>query len=235
MRFDVLTIFPEVFPGPLGIGVVGRAIEAGNISVTAHDLRDWTADKHRKVDDIPFGGGAGMVLTAQPLVAAVRQIRFERPGIRCILMSPQGRVFDQTVASELAQEQDILLVCGRYQGVDERARAEIGEELSVGDYVLSGGEIAAMAVIEATSRLVAGVLGSPESLVGESFSEATEGGFEPPLYTRPAIFEDNEVPAVLRSGDHAAIERWRRQQIQQAQRRHRPDLVRCGTTSGGQK
>ena len=236
MNFHVLTIFPQVFPGPLGVGVVSRAIEAGTVSVTAHDLRDWTEDKHRQVDDMQFGGGAGMVLKVEPITRALRQLRAEHPGIRTILLSPQGRVFDQTVARALAAESDVLLVCGRYQGVDERARQEIGEELSVGDFVLSGGEVAAMTVIEATSRLVPGVLGSPESLVGESFSGEAGGEFEPPLYTRPAVFEGKEVPAVLRNGNHAEIERWRHEQSKSQSRRagasaHAPVQSRFQTTS----
>lgn len=223
MRVDVITIFPGVFPGPLGVGVVGRAVEQGLLSVAAHDLRDHTEGRHRQVDDIPFGGGAGMVLKPEPLLRAVRAIRAQDPAVRAILLSPQGRRFDQAVARELAGEAHLLLVCGRYQGVDERARAEIGEELSVGDYVLSGGEVAAMAVIEATARLLPGTLGSPESLQGETFSQP--GGVEPPLYTRPADFEGRTVPEVLRSGDHAAIERWRREQIEELQRRGGAQLL----------
>jgi tRNA (guanine37-N1)-methyltransferase len=209
MRVDVLTIFPDLFPGPLGAGVVGRALEQGIVSLHAHDLRDWTEDRHRQVDDIPFGGGPGMVLKPEPLVRAVRSFRADDPAARVILLSPQGRRFDQSVAGELASEAHVVLVCGRYQGVDERAREEIGEELSIGDYVLSGGELAAMVVVEAVARLVPGTLGSHESLSDETF---TDKGFEPPLYTRPASFEGREVPEVLRSGHHAAIERWRREQ-----------------------
>ena len=174
MRFDVLTIFPAVFPGPLGVGVVGRAIEAGSVELHVHDLREHTADRHRQVDDMQFGGGGGMVLKPEPIIRAVRALRDEVPGLRTILLSPQGRVFTQDVARELAGEPAVLLVCGRYQGVDERAREEIGEELSVGDYVLSGGEVGAMAVIEATARLVPGVVGSPESLDEETFSSTVE-------------------------------------------------------------
>ena len=225
MRVDVLTIFPGVFPGPLGIGVVGRAIEQGRLEVSAHDLRDWAEGRHRQVDDVPFGGGAGMVFKPEPLLAAVRSIRADDPRVRVILLGPQGRRFDQTVARELAAEEHLLLVCGRYQGVDERARAEIGEELSIGDYVLSGGEVAAMAVIEATARLLPGTLGSPESLTGETFAEPD--GLEPPLYTRPADFEGRTVPEVLRSGDHAAIERWHREQSEELRRQRRtgPELA----------
>jgi tRNA (guanine37-N1)-methyltransferase len=235
MRFDVLTIFPSVFPGPLGIGVVGRALQSGGIELHVHDLRDHTTSPHRQVDDMQFGGGAGMVLKPEPITHAVRTLRAEVPGVRTILLSPQGRRFTQDVARELAGERALLLVCGRYQGVDERAREEIGEELSVGDYVLSGGEVAAMAVIEATARLVPGVVGAPESLVEETFSEVTGGGLEPPLYTRPAEFEGREVPAVLRSGNHAAIAAWRHQQSDEQTRRRRPDLVRLRAVPGGNK
>jgi tRNA (guanine37-N1)-methyltransferase len=235
MRFDVLTIFPNVFPGPLAIGVVGRALAAGSIDLHVHDLRDHSIGRHRQVDDMQFGGGAGMVLKPEPLTRAVRGLREQVPGLRTILLSPQGRVFTQDVARELASEPALLLVCGRYQGVDERAREEIGEELSVGDYVLSGGEVAAMAVIEATARLVPSVVGSPESLDEETFSDTTDGGLEPPLYTRPADFEGREVPEVLRSGDHAAISAWRRQQSAQQTRSRRPDLVRLRSIPGGNK
>ena len=233
MRFDILTIFPEVFPGPLGVGVVGRARQSGDVVLHIHDLRDFTTDRHRQVDDIAFGGGPGMILKPEPLVRAVRHLRAEVPGLRTILLSPQGRHLVQEVARDLAGEDALLLVCGRYQGVDERAREEIGEELSVGDYVLSGGEIAAMAVVDAVARLIPGVLGSPDSLADETFSEAAGGGLEAPLYTRPADFEGQLVPDVLRSGNHAAIAAWRRQQSHESTRRRRPDLLGSGTIAGG--
>jgi tRNA (guanine37-N1)-methyltransferase len=236
MLFLVLTIFPEVFPGPLGVGVVGRALERGDLSLHVHDLRDFTTGRHRQVDDIAFGGGPGMVLKPEPLVRAVRGLRAQVPGLRSILLSPQGRRFDQGVARELAAESALLLVCGRYQGVDERARAEIGEELSMGDYVLSGGEIGAMAVIEAVARLVPGVVGSADSLADETFSAAAEGGLEAPLYTRPADFEGKVVPEVLRGGNHAEIAAWRRRESRAATRRRRPDLLgSSGAISGGAK
>jgi tRNA (guanine37-N1)-methyltransferase len=233
MRFDVLTIFPAVFPGPLAVGVVGRALDSGSVELHVHDLREYTTNRHRQVDDTPFGGGAGMVLKPEPIARAVRALRAEVRGLRTILLSPQGRLFTHDVARELAAEPALLLVCGRYQGVDERARQEIGEELSVGDYVLSGGEVAAMAVIEATARLVPGVVGSPESLDEETFSSTAAGGLEAPLYTRPADFEGRTVPDVLRSGDHAAITAWRRQQSDEQTRRRRPDLVRLRAIPGG--
>lgn len=230
MRVDVLTIFPDMFPGPLATGVVGRALEQGVVSFQAHDLRDYTDDRHRQVDDMQFGGGPGMVLKPEPLIRAVRSFRDSDAAARVILMSPQGRRLDQAYARELANESHLVLVCGRYQGVDERAREEIGEELSIGDYVLSGGELAAMVVVETVARLVPGTLGSHESLNEETF---TDRGFEPPLYTRPADFEGREVPGVLRSGHHAAIERWRREQSDERMRRRRPDMVRDGAPAGG--
>ena len=226
MRVHVLTIFPGVFPGPLGIGVVGRALESGLLTLHVHDLRDHTEDRHRQVDDEAFGGVAGMVMKPEPIVRAVRAIRAADPPVRAILLSPQGRMFTQDVARELADEASLLLVCGRYQGVDERARDEIAEELSVGDYVLSGGEVAAMAVVEATARLIPGVVGSPESLAEETFSAGVDGGLEAPLYTRPATFEGVTVPDVLRGGNHRDIAEWRRHQAAHRTRTARPDLIR---------
>ncbi len=229
MRVDVLTIFPQVFPATLGVGVVGRALEAGHLQLAAHDLRDFAGGHHRQVDDMQFGGHAGMVLKPEPLVRAVRSFREADPGVHAILLGPQGRRLTQAVARELAAEEHLLLVCGRYQGVDERAREEIGDELSVGDYVLSGGEVAALVVVEAVARLLPGTLGSPESLQGETFDD--QGGFEPPLYTRPADFEGRVVPEVLRNGNHAAIERWRREVAEAARRRRRPDLAMAGSNA----
>lgn len=233
IRFHVLTIFPEVFPGPLGVGVVGRALQSGAIELHVHDLRDHAEGRHRQVDDARFGGGAGMVLKPEPLIRALGATRAADPGVRCLLLSPQGRRLDQAVARELAAEQAVLLVCGRYQGVDERAREAIGEELSVGDYVLSGGEVAAMVVIEAVARLVPGVLGSSDSLGAETFSDGADGGLEAPLYTRPADFEGAEVPAVLRGGDPKAIEAWQRERRGRRTGLRRPDLVRSAPRLGG--
>jgi len=233
MRFHVLTIFPEVFPGPLGVGVVGKALEAGGIELHVHDLRDHTDDPHRQVDDAAFGGRAGMVLKPEPLIRAVRALRAGEPNLRTVLLSPQGATFTQSTARALAQESAILLVCGRYQGVDERARDEIGEEISVGDFVLSGGELAAMLVIEATARLVPGVVGSPESLTAETFSAGADGGLEAPQYTRPASFEGHDVPDVLRGGNHAAIAAWQREESARRTRNRRPDLLRSQARVGG--
>lgn len=229
MRVDVLTIFPEVFPGPLAVGVVGRALESGRLVVRAYDLREFADPPHRQVDDIPYGGGPGMVLKPEPIIRAVRRARADDPAVRVLLLGPQGRLFTQAVARELATEGHLMLVCGRYQGVDERAREEIGEELSIGDVVLSGGELAAMVVIEAVARLLPGTVGCPDSLSEETFSPTDEGiGFEPPLYTRPAVFEGREVPLVLRSGDHAAIAAWRRDRRRERLLRLRPDLAAAG-------
>ncbi|MBV8301185.1 MAG: tRNA (guanosine(37)-N1)-methyltransferase TrmD [Candidatus Dormibacteraeota bacterium] len=233
MHFHVITIFPELFPGPLGAGVVGRALQAEQISMSAHDLRDHAEGPHRQVDDAAYGGVAGMVLKPEPLKRAVDSVRAAEPRLHAILLSPQGRPFTQDVAHELATHPALLLVCGRYQGVDERAIALVDEQLSIGDYVLSGDEVAAMVVIEATARLVPGVVGSPESLDDETFSSGTAGGLAAPLYTRPAVFDGLEVPAVLRGGDHAAIARWRREQAMMRTERGRPDLVRSDRRSGG--
>jgi len=218
LHITVLTIFPELFPGSLGAGVVGKAL-GDQFSLDVLDLRSFADPPHRQVDDAAFGGGAGMVLKPEPLIRALRHVRAQRPAVRAILMSPQGERFTQERAGELAQENELLLVCGRYQGVDQRAREEIGEELSLGDFILSGGEIAAMAVIETVARLLPGVVGNDASLVGETFGAV---GFEPPLYTRPAVFEGREVPGVLRNGNHRAIEEWRADQRQSVMKGARP-------------
>jgi tRNA (guanine37-N1)-methyltransferase len=229
----VLTIFPELFPGPLGAGVVGRALQSGAVELRVHDLRDHAEGPHRQVDDAAYGGVAGMVLKPEPIVRAVRAARAMEPDLHVVLLSPQGRRFTQEVAHEFAAHDALLLVCGRYQGVDERVRDVVDEEISIGDYVLSGGEVAAMVVIEATLRLVPGVVRSPESLQEETFSDAAGGGFEGPLYTRPPVFEGREVPAVLRNGNHAEIARWRREQAMQRTGHERPDLVRSDMRRGG--
>ncbi len=225
MQVDVVTLFPEVFPGPLGVGVVGRAIERGLLVVKAHDLRAHGIGPHRQVDDEPFGGGPGMVLRPEPIFAAVRALRHDAalPPGRGILLGAHGRRFDAATAARLAAEPRLIVVCGRYQGVDERVVAGLGlEELSIGDFVLSGGELAAMVVIEATARHLPGTLGAPESLRDESFAA---GGLEHPHYTRPAAFEGLLVPEVLRSGDHAAIARWRLEAAAERAARLRPDLA----------
>jgi len=211
MRFDVLTIFPQMIEAAFSEGVVARAIQAGSLALRIHDLRDHAEGRHRRVDDEPFGGGAGMVLKPEPIFQAVEAIRAEEPDLptRVVLLSPQGERFDQRIAERYAASAGrLVLICGRYEGVDERVREHLAdEELSVGDFVLSGGEIAAMLVVDAVARLVPGTLGSPESAERESF---TGDIFDHPSYTRPAEWRGMKVPEVLLSGHHAEIERWRR-------------------------
>ena len=220
MNIEVLTLFPELFPGPLSSGVTGRGLAAGLVTLQLHNLRDYTHDRHRQVDDIPYGGGAGMVLKPEPIFEAVRARAGSGP---VILLSPQGERLTQQLVRELAAHADFYLICGRYEGVDERVGAHLADrEVSIGDYVLTGGELAAMVLIDAASRLVNGVLGSEESPKDESFAEEL---LEYPHYTRPAVFEGHQVPDVLLSGHHAEIERWRRAQAAERTRRRRPDLL----------
>lgn len=225
MQFHVLTIFPEFFRGPFEHGVVAKAREAGRVGITVHDLRNWTKDRHRTVDDRPFGGGEGMVLKPEPVFEAVEAIWPERgPGQRVILLSAQGRRFDQRTARELAGLEQILLLCGRYEGVDERVAEHLADdELSIGDYVLSGGELAAAVVVDAVARLLPGVLGNEASAVEESFG--AEGVLDCPHWTRPAEFRGWPVPEVLLGGNHAEIRKWRRQAALAKTRRLRPDLL----------
>lgn len=236
MTFHVLTIFPEFFRGPLGHGVVARAAEAGLIRVSIHNLRDWTTDKHRTVDDRPFGGGEGMVLKPEPIFRAVETIWPERqPGQRVILLTPQGKLFNQAVARRLSQERELLLICGRYEGVDERVAEHLAdEELSIGDYVLSGGELAACVVIDAVARLIPGVLGNQDSTAQESFTAPGDelGILDYPQYTRPAEFRGWKVPEVLLSGNHEEIRRWRRQAALEKTARLRPELLQKPARSG---
>jgi tRNA (guanine37-N1)-methyltransferase len=229
MIFDVLTIFPEFFRGPFEHGVVARGRESGLVDVRIHDLRNWTSDRHRTVDDRPFGGGEGMLLKPEPLFAAVESIRPEPdPQRRVVLLSAQGRLFDQATARRFAALDGLLLICGRYEGVDERvAEALADEELSIGDYVLSGGELAAAIVIDAVARLLPGVLGNEASALNESFSPVDnreESLLDWPQYTRPAEFRGRRVPEVLLSGHHEQIRRWRAQAAAEKMRRLRPDL-----------
>ncbi len=232
MEFHVLTIFPDFFRGPLACGVLGRAIDAGAIGVRIHDLRRWTHDRHQTVDDRPFGGGEGMVLKPEPLFEAVEQIWADRgPGRPVILLSAQGRLFRQSVARRLSGMEKILLICGRYEGVDERVAEYLAdEELSIGDYVLSGGELAAAVVIDAVARLLPGVLGNERSAVADSFGES--GILDCPQYTRPAEFRGWRVPGVLLSGNHEEIRRWRHAAALAKTARLRPDLLaRAGRES----
>jgi tRNA (guanine37-N1)-methyltransferase len=228
MKFDVLTIFPEFFRGPFEHGVIQRAREAGLIEIRVHNLREWTHDRHKTVDDRPFGGGEGMLLKAEPIFEAVESLWPERtagrdPEKRVLLLSAQGRKFDQAMARELSGCRELLLICGRYEGVDERVAEHLADhEISIGDYVLSGGELAAAVVIDAVARLQAGVLGNENSALEESFSEA--GVLDCPQYTRPAEFRGWRVPDVLIGGNHQEIRRWRKQAAGEKTLRQRPDL-----------
>ena len=207
MRFDILSIFPEVFEPVFRQGVVGRAIQRGLLQVQAHDLREHTADRHRQVDDAPFGGGAGMVLMPEPIFAAVKAVRPRNAG-PVLLMEPWGEPLTQVLAEELAAEPGLIIVCGRYEGVDDRVRQLVADrEVSIGNFVLSGGELPAMVLIDTVARLVPGVLGDEASLAQDAFAEGA-GGY--PQFTRPAEWRGLKVPEVLLSGNHAAIERWRR-------------------------
>jgi tRNA (guanine37-N1)-methyltransferase len=224
MRFDILTLFPGMFAGPLDESILKRARQAGSIEVQLHDLRDWATDKHRTVDDYPFGGGAGMVMKPEPLFSAVEAIQpLAEPPATVVLLTPQGRRLDRALVAELAQHPRLLLICGRYEGVDERVREHLANrEVSVGDVVLSGGELPAMLLLDAVARLVPGVLGSEGSLEEESF----EGSLlEYPQYTRPAEFRGWTVPDVLLSGHHGEVARWRRRQRLLRTRARRPDLL----------
>ena len=225
MRFDVLTLFPEVFPGYLGESVLKRAIDAGLVEVRLHNLRDWAKGKRRQVDDRPFGGGPGMVMMVEPVVDCVEAVRgqAEDPG-HLVMLTPQGRRLDQAAVERLAAKRRILLLCGRYEGFDERIRVLLEpEEVSLGDFVLNGGEVAAMAVIDAVIRLVPGVLGHEDSSQEDSFS-GSERLLEFPQYTRPRVFRDLEVPEVLISGHHEEIARWRDELRRRRTQERRPDL-----------
>jgi tRNA (guanine37-N1)-methyltransferase len=228
MKFDIITIFPGFFAEVFEYGIVQRARAAGLVEVRAHDLRAWTSDKHHIVDDRPFGGGDGMVLKPEPIFAAVENLtgasarhEFEE-GTRVVLLSPQGRPLVQSLVEDLARARQIVLVCGRYEGVDERvAEALVTDEISIGDYVLSGGEAAAVVLVDAVTRLVPGALGSETSARHDSFSD---GLLDFPHYTRPPEFRGMSVPMVLLGGHHGEIERWRRRQALKKTRRNRPDL-----------
>ena len=224
MKFDIVTIFPGMIAGGLTEGVVGRAVERGVLDVKVHDLRDFTTDSHRSVDDVPYGGGPGMVMKPEPLVRAVAHVRDSRgTPDRVLVLSPQGPVFTQREAERLSRSQHVVLVCGRYEGMDERVLTLVGaEELSIGDYVLSGGELAALVVVDAVGRLVPGVVGDEQSVVEESFSR---GWLEYPHYTRPAEFGGLQVPDVLLSGHHAEVRRWRLKAALARTRERRPELL----------
>lgn len=228
MHVDVVTIFPQLFTPFLETSLVGRAVEQGSLRVAVHDLRDFTTDRHRVVDDEPYGGGGGMVMLAAPWIAAVRALSVEAKPWR-VLLSPRGRRLDDRAVRRLGERSRLLLLCGRYEGFDQRVHdLVLDEEISIGDYVLSGGELPAMVLIEAVSRQIPGVVGLPESVEQDSFRD---GLLDHPHYTRPAVVEGLEVPQVLLSGDHAAIERWRRRESLRLTRERRPDLLRSARLS----
>jgi tRNA (guanine37-N1)-methyltransferase len=219
---EILTLFPGMVSGYVRESILGKAQERGKLSVTATDIREYAEGKHRVTDDTPYGGGAGMVMKVEPLVAAIEAARARNPGARVLLMSPRGPAFNQERARELVSHTPgLILVCGRYEGVDERVMGFLDGELSLGDFILTGGEIAALAVVDAVARLLPGVLGNQASHVSESFEE---GLLEHPQYTRPPVFRGAEVPAVLQSGDHARIARWRRWKALRLTQERRPDL-----------
>ena len=225
MRIDVVTIFPEVFPGPLGVGILGRARERRLVDLVVWDLRDFSSDQHRTVDDLPYGGGAGMVMKAEPFIAAVEAIRASDPAAAgpVLLTTPQGRRFSQARARALAAFPHLIVLCGRYEGIDERVVELVGaEEISVGDYILSGGELPAMVIIETVARLVPGVVGDAASVARDSFSESL---LDHPQYTRPATLRGLAVPDVLLSGHHEAVRRWRAREALRRTLQRRPDLL----------
>ena len=233
MKFDVVTIFPRMIEVGLAEGVVGRGIEKGLVDVRVHDLRVFTSDRHRTVDDVPYGGGPGMVMKVEPFVRALETIRADRgtPGA-VVLLSPQGRRFDQVEAGRLRALDHVVLLCGRYEGIDERVREMVAtEELSIGDFVVSGGETPALVVIDAVSRLVPGVVGDQESVEQDSFAQ---GILDHPHYTRPAEYAGRRVPDVLLSGHHAEVRRWRMKQALRRTLERRPDLIDEGVLSGEQ-
>lgn len=222
MRIDVFTIFPGIVEGPLRESLLGKAIQAGVVEVRVHDIRAFVTDRHRQVDDEPYGGGPGMVLKPEPVFAAVESLG--EGARRVIVLSPAGRRLEQSLVRELAMEPWLVLISGRYEGVDERVVEGLpAEEVSIGDYVLSGGEIPALVVLEAVTRLVPGVVGREESLERESFED---GALDHPHYTRPSEFRGMAVPDVLLSGNHAEVERWRREAAREKTRRNRPDLLK---------
>ncbi|MGH2616926.1 MAG: tRNA (guanosine(37)-N1)-methyltransferase TrmD [Thermomicrobiales bacterium] len=233
MRFDVFTLFPGIFTGPLDESILRRAQDRGIVTVGVHNIRDWATDRHRTVDDTTYGGGAGMVMMAPPIVAAVEEtLGTARDETRILVMSAGGRLFDQSLAEELATRSRIAIVCGRYEGIDDRAVQILhGDEVSIGDYVMTGGELAAMVVIDAVSRLVPGVIDAA-SVAEESHRERL---VEYPQYTRPPVFRDLEVPPVLLSGHHGEIARWRREQALRRTARFRPDLLDFASLSATER
>jgi len=222
IQFNVITLFPEMFGDPFNTSILKRAQERGLIKIVPHNLRDYCSDKHRVTDDVPYGGGGGMVMKPEPLITAIEALQSSYAGVRTVLMTPQGKPFTQLDAERLSGHTSLTLVCGHYEGVDERVRSFVDEELSIGDYILTGGELAAMVIIDAVSRQVSGVLGDSNALAEESFTRSI---LEAPHYTRPRVFRGLSVPAVLVSGNHAEIAQWRREQAVKRTAERRPDLL----------
>ncbi len=222
MRFDVLTIFPNLLESPIEEGIIRRALASGVVEILSHNIRDYALGKHAMTDDRPFGGGEGMVMKPEPIVAALRQVAAQRPGGYVILLTPQGRPYSQKMATDLAQKDHIVLLCGRYEGVDARIERYIDAEISIGDYVLTGGELAALVVIDSVIRLLPGVLGCSDSAVCDSFSR---GLLKYPQYTRPRQFDGQNVPETILSGDHKAIAQWRFVESVKRTQQRRPDLL----------
>lgn len=223
VTFDVVTIFPAMVAQALAAGILGRAIERGTLDVKVRDLRDFTTDRHRVVDDVPYGGGPGMVLKPEPIFRALDAIEADRGGpLTVLLTSPQGRRFTQDEARRVSRQPHVVILCGRYEGVDERVRSRVTEEISIGDYVLTGGELPALVIVDAVARFVPGVVGDEQSVAEDSFSR---GLLDFPQYTRPAEIGDLRVPDVLMSGNHAAIRRWRKREALSRTLSRRPDLL----------
>lgn len=224
IKFDVLSIFPEMFASPLNFSLLKKAQEKGFLNICLHDIRNWADDKHKMTDDAPYGGGCGMVMKVAPVEKALAAIRSPENDSLVVLMTPQGKTFDQKIAAQLAEKKQIIIICGRYEGVDERIREHlVDREISIGDYILTGGELAALVLIDAVSRLIPDVLGNPESTIGESFSHNL---LEYPQYTRPAEYNGWVVPEVLLSGNHAQIELWHKRESLKRTYQRRPDLLK---------
>ena len=224
IKFDVLSIFPEMFSSPLNFSLLKKAQEKGLLNICLHDIRNWAKDKHKMTDDAPYGGGCGMVMKVEPVEKALAAIRSPKDDSLVVLMTPQGETFNQKIAAEMAEKKQIIIICGRYEGVDERIREHlVDREISIGDYILTGGELAALVLIDAVSRLIPDVLGNPESTLGESFSHNL---LEYPQYTRPAEYKGWKVPDVLLSGNHAQIELWHKRESLRRTYQRRPDLLK---------
>jgi len=233
MKFDILTLFPNMFSSPFQESIVGRAVDKGLVQIRAINIRDFASDKHQVVDDTPYGGGQGMVMKVEPIARAIESVKSQDPTAWTIYLTPQGQPFNQSMAQDLSSRSHLILLCGRYEGIDERVRELfLNQEISIGDYVLTGGELAAMVLIEAISRLLPGVLGSDRSAQEDSFFQSL---LEYPQYTRPSNFRGMEVPEVLLSGNHAAIERWRKREALRRTMDRRPDLLAKASLSSEDK